>query len=185
MTTTAPTPQDIADAPLSKDARIWERRFKALAMRHIETKTFAQIAAELGVSEDTAANDVRRAIQEVVRVPAEQMVDRQRAILLELVRTDWPGAKNGDLEKQAMILRFLQHESQLFGLNAPTRVAVGISAHEFGRCVAELLPLVGAAPLYELAGLPTTGPSAQDVIDGEITEPGLPDGEPWSNLGVP
>lgn len=58
-----------------------ERSAKALALRK-QGMTYAQIGRELGVSEVTAFNDVKKALHEIIREPAESV--RQ----MELERLD-------------------------------------------------------------------------------------------------
>ena len=168
---TRPTADDIARAELPEDSAIWERRMKSLTMRNAGA-TFPRIAEQLGISEKLARIDVRKAIAEVVRLPVDQMVDRQRAILLDITRVNYPAAMSGDREAQAVLLRVLEHEAKLYGLYAPARVNVGISESEFASQAAELLAVLGTDPLRELAGEPP--------IDVELVEPGDP--SDWSNL---
>ena len=165
------SPKDIANAPLPEDSTIWERRMKALTMRNAGA-TFARIAEQLGVSEPQVRKDIRIAIRDIVQIPVDQMVDRQRSILLDITRVNYPAAMSGDREAQAMLLRVLEHEAKLYGLYAPTRVNVGISETEFAAQAAELLAALGTEPLRELAGQP---PAIEaEVITHDTTD--------WSNL---
>lgn len=168
------SPGDIAAAALPPDSAIWERRMKALTMRNAGA-TWPKIAEALGVSERQVRMDVRKAIAEVVRLPVDQMVDRQRSILLDITRVNYPAAISGDRDAQAMLLRVLEHEAKLYGLHAPARVNVGIAENEFGALAAELLSALGTAPLRELAGHPAP-------VDAEVVDlpPELAD--EWSNL---
>lgn len=165
-----PTPADIAAAPAAPDSALWERRMKALTMRNAGA-TFPKIAEALGVSEAVARKDVRKAIAEVVKLPVDQMVDRQRAILLDITRVNYPAAMSGDRDAQAVLLRVLEHEAKLYGLYAPARVNVGISEQEFAAQAAELLSALGTEPLRELAGVPPT-------IDAEVIPPPSPEYHP-------
>lgn len=163
---------------------------KALTMRNAGA-TFPRIAEQLGISEAMARKDVRKAIAEVVQLPVDQMVERQRAILLDITRVNYPAAMSGDREAQAVVLRVLEHEAKLYGLYAPARVNVGISESEFGAQAAELLLALGTEPLRELAG------NAYEPIDAEViehlpashpineasgAEHSAPKDNPWSNL---
>jgi hypothetical protein len=199
---TNPDINDIADAPLPEDATVWDRRMKALTLRNAGA-TYARIGVETGVSEIQARRDYKAAVKEIVAIPVDQMVERQRAILLDIQRVNYSAALQGDKEAQGVILRSLEHEAKLFGLYAPTRVNVGVSESEFARQAAELLAVIGPEPLRELAGAmhPPPGPAevavdeiieVAEVIDVEdITETdddpatdnddGVDD-EPWSNL---
>jgi len=151
------------------------RRGKALTMRNAGA-TWEAIAEALGVSTETARKDVAQMIREAVRIPAEQMVDRQRAILLDIVRTEYPTAmdKNAAPEArhgaQGRILDCLAHEAKLFGLYAPTRVAVAPTEAEFATRALELLAVVGVEPLAELA--------RANVGEAQVVE----EDDDWSNL---
>ena len=145
---------------------------KALTMRNAGA-TFPKIAEALGISEKAARMDVRKAIAEVVRLPVDQMVERQRAILLDITRVNYPAAMGGDREAQAVLLRVLEHEAKLYGLHAPTRVNVGISEQEFASQAAELLAALGTEPLRELAGAPAPPTLEAEVVDDDTG---------WSNL---
>lgn len=171
------SPADLAEAELPEDAAVWERRIKALTMRNAGA-TFIRIAEQLGVSEKQARNDVRKAVQEVVQLPVDQMVERQRAILLNITRVNYPAAMSGDREAQAVLLRVLEHEAKLYGLYAPARVNIGISESEFALQAAELLQALGTEPLRELAGQPPLTVEEIEPDSGELGD------EPnsWSNL---
>lgn len=188
----------------TSDATLWERRMKALTLRNAGA-TYPRIAEQLGVTEMRARKDVRKAILEVVKLPVDQMVDRQRAVLLDIQRVNYHQAMSGDRDAQTMIIRCLEHEAKLYGLYAPARVNVGISESDFAQQAAELLAAVGTEPLRELAGLragktappspPPTPERSSSGNDLELVQPGaigvldaetvpLPDDdtEPWSNL---
>lgn len=184
------SPDDIAGGTLPPDASVWDRRMKALTMRNAGA-TFPRIAEQLGVSEMTVRNDIHKAVQEVVRMPVDQMVDRQRAILLDITRVNYPAAMGGDREAQGVLLRVLEHEAKLFGLYAPARVTVGISEQEFAAQAAELLTVLGTEPLRELAGSAYTAADETPPLDAEIVAqvadapvqaPAAPDDDTWSNL---
>lgn len=164
------------------------RASTALTMRNAGS-TYTAIAEQLGISEQQAKNDVSRAIREWVRIPAEQMVTRQRAIICDFIKTNYPIAMNRNApdhyEAQAKILDCLAHEAKLFGLNRPVQVDLGISEEEFGRQAAALLRVTGRAPLLELVKS-----SQVESIDGEVIDAvedtegqdGAPEQERWSNL---
>lgn len=187
-----PTLSDVAKAQLAVDATRWERKMHALTMRNMGA-VYPAIGAALGVSANTARVYVQDAIRELVIVPVDQMVERQRSILLDIVRQNYPIAMSTErpLDErhaaQSMIVRTLEHEAKLYGLNAPTRVNVGISETDFGLQAADIIKLVGTAPLREMAGLPpgfdsiATGDPEQETEDAEIVEL-PPEDDDWSNL---
>lgn len=196
------TPDDVAAGIPAPDETLWERRMRALTMRNAGA-TYAKIAEQLGVSTLTVRKDVRLALREVISETAEDMVARQRAVLLDMTRANYPAALQGDLGAQNAIVRCLEHEAKLFGLYAPTRVAVGVSDTEFAAQAAELISALGLEPPAELARvLPgpevidaetidaddaettQTGPEvlASSTIDPDPTEPPDPEDTAWSNL---
>lgn len=179
---------------------------KALTLRNAGA-TYPKIGEQLGTTEMQARRDVRAAIREVVELPTEEMVLRQRAVLLDITRVNYMAAMGGDKDAQNMLIKCLEHEAKLYGLYAPARVNVGISETDFARQASELLAVVGDAPLRELAGLTgrpnqqkpkvvapgkgesppasTTAPgTGMHVVDAEIVDvqDDEDDGEPWSNL---
>ena len=160
------TPDDVAGATAAPDETLWERRMRALTMRNAGA-TYAKIAEQFGVSTLTVRKDVRLALREVISETAEDMVARQRGILLDMTRANYPAALQGDLGAQSAIVKCLEHEAKLFGLYAPTRVNVGVSDTEFAAQAAELIAALGLEPPRELI----TG----DVIDAEVAETGAED----------
>lgn len=177
------TPHDISEAELPDDAKLWEKRMQALTMRNAGA-TWARIAETYSISIDRAQRWVRAATKEVVKLPVDQMVDRQRAILLDITRRNYPvamGEGENAREAQGVIIRCLEHEAKLYGLYAPARVAIGISESEFGQQAADLLKLVGTAPLAELAGLSTAQLPAIVAVPSQRQQPDPdPGGEPES-----
>lgn len=174
---------------------------RALTMRNAGA-TYAKIAEQFGVTTVTIRKDVRLALREVVSETAEDMVSRQRAILLDMTRANYPAALQGDLGAQSAIVKCLEHEAKLFGLYAPTRVAVGVSDTEFASQAAELIAALGLEPPRELVRaevidvvaeddtIPATLLAPSPTIDTDPTPLGEPvtctdeedtdDG--WSNL---
>lgn len=158
---------------MAPDPRLNERRAKALTMRNAGA-TWDRVAEALGVSVFQAQKDVAKAIKMWVKVPADQMVTRQRAILLDIMRVEYPAAldPNSPRHYQAIstVLEVLRDERKLFGLDRPTRIELGVSEEEFAARAAELLKVTGDRPLRELVG---------EVVDAEVvSEPP----EDWSNL---
>lgn len=198
-----PAVEEIEAAELPDDATVWEKRMQALTMRNAGA-TWARIAQNFDISTDRAQRWVRAAVNEVVKLPTDQMVDRQRAILLDITRRNYPeamGDGEGARDAQATIIKCLEHEAKLYGLYAPQRVAVGISEGEFGQNAADLLKLVGFGPLAEIAGIPQAdlraalSPSGAAVstpasaavpepLDVEVDETDIviDPGAGWSNL---
>lgn len=172
------TPDDVAGATAAPDETLWERRMRALTMRNAGA-TYAKIAEQFGVTTITVRKDVRLALREVVSETAEDMVARQRGILLDMTRANYPAALQGDMAAQSAIVKCLEHEAKLFGLYAPTRVSVGVSDTEFAAQAAELIAALGLEPPKELR--------SADVIDVETddTIAHAPDGSDVTNDPAP
>lgn len=172
------TPDDIAGATPADDETIYERRMRSLTMRNAGA-TYTQIAERTGVSVPTARKDVRMAYREVVAEPAEDKIARQRGILHDLHRAHFTRALNGDIDSSKIVLDCLKVEATLFGLNAPARVAVGVTDMEFSEQAVELIAGLGRIPPDEMlagldpekrADLGLPAPKAPNVIDAELIE---------------
>jgi len=140
---------DIA-AMVAEDETIFERRMRALTLRNAGA-TFRQIADKIGVSPTIARRDVTAALREVMAETAEDMIARQRSIVMDIQRANYSAAASGDVDAARVILATLEREAKLFGLDAPTRVNVGVSDVEFAERTASLIESLGLTPPKELA----------------------------------
>ncbi|UJE15719.1 helix-turn-helix DNA binding domain protein [Gordonia phage Ligma] len=189
---------DVAESARPEDESIFERRMKALTLRN-GGATYTQIAERFGVSIPTARKDVRLALREVVNEPAEDMIARQRAVLHDLHRAHFARALSGDIDSTRMVLETLKIEAQLFGLNAPSRVAVGVTDMEFAEQAVELIAGLGRMPQAEMLasldaearerlGLPGASPTTAtpETIDAEVVtdghNPTPAQDEPWADV---
>jgi hypothetical protein len=131
------------------DETLWERRMKALTLRNAGG-TFAQIAAQLGISPTVCRADVRQALREILSETTEDFIARQRSVLLDLQRGAYPLALKGDKDSIMAIVRCLEQEAKLLGLYAPARVVAGISNVDFAEQAADLISSLGLVPPKEL-----------------------------------
>jgi hypothetical protein len=172
-----------------------ERQVRALTLRNAGA-TFRQIADKTGVSPTQARKDVEVALREVVAESAESMIARQRAVLHDIVRANYAAAASGDIDAARVILSTLEREAKLFGLDAPTRVSVGVSDVEFAERTASLIESLGLSPPRELAVMGSRwreeildvqadevvesaeGGAGVAVLDGGTSVPA----GPWSNI---
>lgn len=119
----------------SRRIRAAERRRIAIRMRK-EGATFADIAAELGVSRQAAHKMVKAELDAINTECAEETANHRR---LELDRLDnmhaaiWPMAMKADVKAIDRILAIMVRRSKLLGLDAPTR-----RAHEFTSAFADV-----------------------------------------------
>src|SRR5262249_42861327 len=108
-------------------------------------KTFTQIAAEMGVSEQRAHAIVS---EELARINAERSEQAEAVRQLELQRLDallsavWEKAKQGDVAAVDRVLAIQGGGARLLGLDAPTKTAftdrTGKTAATFTKTAAEL-----------------------------------------------
>ena len=175
-----------ASAHVAEDETIFERRARALTLRNAGA-TFRQIAEKTGVSTATARKDIEAALRDVVAETAESMIARQRAIIFDVTRANYAAAASGDIDAARLILACLEREARLFGLDAPTRVSVGVSDVEFAERTASLIQSLGLQPPKELAAMSSA--LRESFIDAEVDEDqlafDLADGDLAGASGVP
>ena len=184
----------VAAVVVPEDESLFERRARALTLRNAGA-TYRQIADKTGVSPASARKDVEAALREVVAETAEAMIARQRSILFDIQRANYAAAASGDVDAARLIIATLEREARLFGLDAPTRVNVGVSDVEFAERTASLIESLGLQPPKELVRVantdvldvevePAGGPSEVQSDDG-VVPPGRDDttgAGPWSNI---
>lgn len=120
------------------DAEIEVRRGKVLLMR-LSGMTYAAIAGALNVSTATARKDYDIALAAHATDTPEKMIARQRALLTELTNANLRQALKGDKDAAAIMLRALDQEAKLFGLNAPTRVLAQVNTVDYSNEAAALI----------------------------------------------
>lgn len=148
---------------IAADETLYERRIRSLTLRNAGA-TYNQIAEKTGVSLPTARKDVAAALREIVAETAEDMIARQRAVLFDIQRANYAAAASGDIDAARIILSTLEREARLFGLDAPTRVNVGVSDVEFAEKTALLITSLGLTPPKAiLAAL-----GEREVVDAEL-----------------
>lgn len=184
---------DIDTSARPSDEALYERRAKVLTLRNAGA-TISRISEEIGVSTATVRKDLSRAYRDVLADTPEDMLARQRSVLADITRANYPAMMRGDRDAAALILRGLEQEAKLFGLYAPTRVLAGVSDVEFANEAARLIDHITTtdpAVLKEIENATDTRPappadSDQPVAgnDSAPAEPEPPAGPPagWSNL---
>ena len=117
-----------------------DRALKAVELR-IQGHPYAHIAAELKYSDESGA---RHAVSRLLARREAESIDELRAVHSArregVLSSFWPAATSGDTDAARIVLRTLDSLAKLYGLDAPTRVAVGapISDVEFANEVARL-----------------------------------------------
>ena len=132
-----PEDPDIALAAIT-EATIEERRGRVLLMK-LAGATFTTIAKEQKISITTARKDYEIALASHMGETPDLIVARHRAILIDVMRANYPKMMDGDKDAAAVILKALDREAKLFGLDAPTRVLTTVSDTEFHQEAARLI----------------------------------------------
>lgn len=156
------------------DEEAWERRGKVLTMRNAGG-TYRRIARELGISAATVRRDLQRAYRDILQDTPEDMTARQRSILLDITRANYPAAMSGDKDAASTIIKALEQEAKLFGLYAPTRVLAGVSDVEFAEQAAALIASISETDptaFKELDHAASRPPAGNPFIDAEVVDGG-------------
>lgn len=119
-----------------------ERRVAAIRLRNAGASV-AQVADKLGISRQQAQDDIATGLREILRSPAENLIANQQAIVRDVIRAMYAGMAAGDPKASAQVMKALEHQSKLFGLFAPVRVAVTLSDEDFAATAARLMREIG------------------------------------------
>jgi len=171
------TPTSAAEVmPAPDDETVLERRIKALSLRN-GGSTYTQIAEALGISATQARKDVAAGLREVVAASREDLIAEHRSVLLDLRRASYRVAMSGDVDSGKLVLSTLEREAKMFGLDAPTAVAIGVNEVEFAERMAALFEVWDTEVPRELARLvpAATRRELEQVIDAELDEPATDD----------
>lgn len=187
------------------DAAERERARAAVELR-VQGQPYAQIAAQLGYADESGA---RHAVSRLLARHEADSIDELRAVhsarLETVLSSFWAGMVSGNADAAKIVLRTLDSLAKLYGLDAPTRVALGppVSDVEFANEAARLIERISelGATGELLEGLRATavidtdgqaalpernGPGAQADSLGEADSlDGLDDLAGWSNIGDP
>lgn len=154
-----------------EDETLFERRMRVVMLRNAGV-TFTDIARQLKISATQARKDLSAGLRDILADTAEDMIARQRSVTLDVQKANYKKMLEGDIDAGRLILSALEREAKLFGLDAPTRVNVGVSDIEFAEKTAALIESVGGTPPADL--LKAIGHRAgATVIDAEV-EPDPP-----------
>lgn len=131
------------------DETLFERRMKVVMLRNAGV-TFTDVARQLKISPTQARKDLSAGLREMLADTAEDMIARQRSVILDVQKANYKKMLEGDVDAARLILSALDREAKLFGLDAPTRVNVGVSDIEFAEKTAALIESVGGTPPADL-----------------------------------
>lgn len=194
----------------SKAVRQPDERAKAIEAVQLRRSglPYREISEQLGYWADESG--ARHAVARLLDRREAESVDELRAVegerLDALQAAHWQAALRGDIDATKVVLQVIDRRAKLFGLNAPTRLAVGpgMSDREFAEQMAELIAVISPETLGEaLRSLPGgvgralpdagglsamhegdgTGDATAFVRAAHGRDSGpVDDSEPWSNL---
>lgn len=100
---------------------------KVLALYDADN-SFRQIGEILGIARTTAYEDYRLAVKEMFRPQAEERIEKMERQYATLRRRWWQKAVEGDGKAADIILRAMQDERRLLGLDRPVKHEVSADA---------------------------------------------------------
>ena len=151
------------------------RRTKAMYLKNAGA-TLAAIAKENGVSIATVRKDLEIVRRDINNEQPMDVIARHRAVIFDIQRANYPAMMRGDKDAAATILRALEREAKLLGLDSPTRVLAAVSADDFANEAARLIDSIVNTDIDTLKELThrdraLPAPEAEpDYIEAECTE---------------
>lgn len=166
-----------------------ERRGRVMRLRN-NGKSLREIAEIVGVSPETVKRDIALAIKDHLQVPVDEHIANSLS-RIEGIRAElWRRMLNGDDKAPGDLIKLEQRQSTLLGLDAPSRVTVGVSTEDYAATLAGLMLDMGITPPDALASslqrpaigaAPPGPPAANDGVPQEIIDVDFEDtaNEPW------
>lgn len=173
--TTMANPDDEGDDELAEAReRMLVRRTRVMFMRNAGA-TWPTIAAEVGVSERTCRQDYAVVCRDINAEQPANIVARHRAVIFDIQRANYPAMMNGDKDAAATILKALDREAKLLGLDAPTKLLASVSGEDFANEAARLIARINELDPTTMKELTRARSDEPLTIDAETDEPdGLP-----------
>lgn len=143
-------PYQPSEETLAQQVYRAERRAGAVRLRTCGA-SIPQIAQKLkygSVSEASA--DIIAYLDELVRIDATEMVARQQAVIMDMMRAAYANASAGDTASIKVVKELMDHQAKLFGLHAPTRHQISAEDRDFGQNAAGLLEDLGVNMVVEI-----------------------------------
>ncbi len=157
-------PFDPNDELARRREALLARRTKVMYLRNAGA-TWAVIAQECGVSEGTVRADYRVVCRDINGEQPADVVARHRAVIFDIQRANYPAMMRGDKDAANSILKALDREAKLLGLDAPTRILAATSAEDFAVESARLIDRILALDPNTLKEI--TRVRRPEVIDAE------------------
>lgn len=106
-------------SPESAAAKV--RAAKAMVLR-MEGISFPEIAKQVGYNSRQAAHDaVKRALDSVIREPAQDLIKLDLERLDVLWQIQYLNAQSGDVQAMAACMKIMERRAKLLGLDAPAK----------------------------------------------------------------
>lgn len=121
-----------------------ERRQRVLAAR-LRGETFRVIAGREKISTQTAHSDMTTALADIPRAEADELRALELGRLDALQDAVWGEALDGDIPAGQQALRIIDRRARLLGLDAPTRVDMGVGDVDLDATVAKILAVAEIA----------------------------------------
>jgi len=157
------------------NAELVERRAKAMLMRNMGA-TLQTIAKETRVSIGTVRKDLAIVRRDINNESPTDVIARHRAVVFDIQRANYPKMIAGDKDAAMVILRALEREAKLLGLDQPVKLLASVSNEDFANEAARLIERINEldpATLKELE----RGHRRDQVIDAETVESAPADGD--------
>ena len=148
------------------DEELLARRTKVMFLRNAGA-TWQAISKEVSVSIATCRKDYAVVCRDINNEQPADVVARHRAVIFDIQRANYPAMMRGDKDAAATILRALDREAKLLGLDAPTRILAGVSDVEFANEAARLIERITTLDPTTMKELSRATSSGPQVIDAE------------------
>lgn len=154
-----------------------ERRTRVMYLRNAGA-TIRQIAIEMKVSETTIRKDLTIVRRDINNEQPTDVIARHRAVIFDIQRANYPAMMRGDKDAASTILKALEREAKLLGLDSPTRILASTSDVEFANEAARLIDnilQIDQNALKELTRAQSPDVIDMDPLDADEAEAETPD----------
>lgn len=135
------------------DIALLEKENKAFELRYKMAYTFARIANELGYTDASGARKaVQRALKRVEKPEAEEYFYEHIDRLDTLVESYWDSAVNGNPRGADLVLRIMNQQAGLLGLDAPKKIQQEVVTYDGRSHNAEVIRLARIIEFVEQLG---------------------------------
>jgi len=148
------------------DAEILSRRVKVMFYKNAGW-TWQDIATEVGVSVRTCRNDLAVVIRDLNNEQPSDVIARHRAVIFDIQRANYPKMMTGDKDAAMVILKALDREARLLGLDQPVRLLAAVSGEEFATEASRLIRRIQELDPAGMKELQRAGQPDAQIIDAE------------------